>query len=126
MLIVIPLTMVPATLILLRRSVPIHWRRESFKISAAFVITSVVIDTLFWIIWRQHDPIKWFLSSNPLGTANAIGYLELAIIPIMTERVAEKYEKTTNIFKTNLGTRKLAIIGFSLFATVLASAIILW
>lgn len=126
MLIMVPITIVPATLMLLRKTPPSKWRNEAVKISYTYVIMYIVIDLLFWVIWRGHDPLKWFLPSNSLGTANFIGYIEVAVTPIITERLAEKSEKLRESFKINLTRTKVALVGTGLFGITLISAILFW
>ena len=71
-------------------------------IAGTFIVTCAVIDLFFWVIWRGHEIISWYLPVTELGVANFIGYLELLVIPWVVGFLASK---VSWIRDTGLGSR---------------------
>ncbi len=127
MLVLVPLTMVIATLYCLHK-IPIRsWKKEIWLIIITFVATCVVIDIFFWILWRGHKILEWFLPTTETGIGNFIGYLEMIIFVLITLMIALRIPR---LQKTGWGSKlneiHILIVGVILFFINLYCAITYW
>jgi len=92
------------------------WRREIFVIILTFVGTCVFIDLVFWVMWRGHNFLEWFLPITRVGTGNFIGYVEMIVISCISMELALRSSRVMKIQeKLSFSLRTTTISGVLLF-----------
>ena len=127
MIVFVPLTMGVAALYCLD-GVPVGARgKEAWVIAGTFIVTCAVIDLFFWVIWRGHDLIGWYLPVTELGVANFIGYLELLLIPWVVGFLASKVSWIRDAgLGSKLGWKGVAVLGAVFFLFSVYCAVYIW
>ena len=127
MVVFVPLTMGVAALYCLD-GVPVGARgREAWVVAGVFIVTCAVIDLFFWVIWRGHDPVGWYLPVTELGVANFIGYMELLVIPRVVGFLASRVSWIGGAgLGSRLGWRGVAASGVALFLFSVYCAVYIW
>ena len=64
MLTFVPLTIAIATLYCLHKVSMENWKKEIWLIIGTFVVTCAIIDLFFWILWRGHEILEWYLPTT--------------------------------------------------------------
>jgi len=127
MITLVPFTIVIATLYCLHK-VPIKiWKKEIWLMIVTFILTCAVIDLFFWIIWRGHKILEWYLPTTQTGIGNAIGYLEMVISAIV---ILILMLKVPRLQKANLGAKitdlHIAILAAIFFLINIYCAVVYW
>jgi len=127
MLTFVPFTIVIATLYCLHKVPMENWKKEIWLIIGTFVVTCAVIDLFFWILWRGHKILEWYLPTTQIGIGNVIGYLEMIISVIITLIIMQRIPR---LQKTQLGSKinelHIAILGVIFFIINVYCAITYW
>ncbi len=127
MLTFVPLTIVIATLYCLHKVPMENWKKEIWLIIGTFVVTCAIIDLFFWILWRGHKILEWYLPTTQIGIGNVIGYLEMIISVIITLIIMQRIPR---LQKTQLGSKinelHIAILGVIFFIINVYCAITYW
>jgi hypothetical protein len=127
MLVFVPFTMVIATLYCLHKIPVESWKKEIWLIIITFVATCAIIDIFFWILWRGHKILEWFLPTTETGIGNVIGYFEMIIFIFITLMIALRFPR---LQKTGWGSKlneiHIFILGVILFFINLYCAITYW
>jgi hypothetical protein len=97
MLVFVPLITAFATLYCLNKVPMNFWKREIWLIICVFLATCAVIDYFFWITWRGHQIIEWYLPISRIGVGNFIGYLEMVIASLLSLAIALRSLKLQRI-----------------------------
>jgi hypothetical protein len=123
----VPFTIIIATLYCLHKVPLTIWTREIWLIIATFVVTCGIIDLFFWVLWRGHKILEWYLPITRVGVGNFIGYMEIIIIALITLIFALKISR---LQKDGIGAKlneiHLLILGVILFIINVYFAIIYW
>jgi len=127
MIVVVPPTMAAAALFALKQ-VPVEtWKKEIWLIIAVFVATTIVIDFFFWILWRGHAVLDWYLPITQTGTGNFIGYIEIVVISLIIYVVAVKSSRLQNLQNKYLSNLKsIAVLATVFFVLNVFFAIRYW
>ena len=127
MIAITPIFMFIATLYSLNEVPRSDWGSEIRVIVVAFVVTCAVIDLFFWIIWRGHGALEWYLPITVLGTVNFIGYLEIIVVSYVALRLAGSSGWVQGIhWRLSFSLRSIIISGVVLFLFSLVSALLFW
>ena len=123
----VPFTIIIATLYCLHK-VPIKfWKKEIWLIIGTFILTCAVIDLFFWVLWRGHKILEWYLPTTQVGIGNVIGYLEIVIAAIITLIIMQKMPR---LQKAQLGLKineiHIAVLGVIFFLISVYCAITYW
>ena len=127
MLTFVPLTIVMATLYCLHKVPMENWKKEIWLIIVTFISTCAIIDLFFWVLWRGHKILEWYLPTTQVGIGNVIGYLEMVIAAIITLIIMQKMPR---LQKAQLGLKineiHIAVLGVIFFLISVYCAITYW
>ena len=127
MLVFTPVIIFLGTLHSLNKVPQIKWRKEVWVIIPTFVVTCVIIDLIFWVIWRGHNILEWYLPITRVGIGNFIGYLEMIVVGYISMELAFRSPRVRSIKKGLSFSLKFIIVsGVILFLFSLISAILFW
>ncbi|ENO12481.1 hypothetical protein MBGDC06_00656 [Thermoplasmatales archaeon SCGC AB-539-C06] len=123
----VPFTIIIATLYCLHKVSMVMWKREIWHIIGTFVVTCAIIDLFFWILWRGHKILEWYLPITRVGIGNFIGYMEIIIISLITLIIALKISR---LQKDGIGAKlkeiHLLVLGIIFFIINVYCAITYW
>jgi len=103
------------------------WRREIWVIISTFVVTCVIIDLFFWVIWRGHNALEWYLPTTKVGVGNFIGYLEMIVVGYISMGLAFRSPSVRSLQKKlSFSLKRVIVSGVGLFLFSLISAILFW
>ena len=127
MLVFTPLFIFLSTLYSLNKVPQRDWRKEIWVIISTFVVTCVIIDLFFWVMWRGHKILEWYLPITKVGVGNFIGYLEMFVVGYISMELAFRSPRVRRLKKRLSFSLKLIIVsGVTLFLFSLISAILFW
>ena len=125
--IMVPITIFFATLYGLKRVPLERWRKEIWVIMPTFILTCIIIDFFFWVIWRDYNAKEWYLPITKVGIGNFIGYIEMIITCYLTYILASKSRRVINLQKKlKFGDRFVLITGIILLLISILSATFFW
>ena len=123
----VPFTIIIATLYCLHKVSMVMWKREIWHIIGTFVVTCAIIDLFFWILWRGHKILEWYLPISRVGIGNFIGYTEIIFVAFITLIFALKLSRLQKEGRcAKLNEIHLLILGVTLFIINVYCAIIYW
>lgn len=127
MLVFTPIIIFFGTLYSLNKVPQSNWRKEILVIILTFVVTCVIIDLFFWVLWRGHNVLEWFFPITRVGTGNFIGYLEMIVVGYISMELVFRSLRVQSIKKRlSFSLRFIIISGIILFLFSLISAILFW
>ena len=127
MLVFAPLITAFATLYCLNKVSINVWKKEIWLIICAFLATSAIIDYFFWVTWRGHKILEWYLPISRVGIGNFIGYVEMVIASLLTLVIALRSSRLQRISLFNrLDEKIVAIFGVLFFLFTLYCAFTYW
>jgi len=127
MLFFAPLITAFATLYCLNKVSIDVWKKEIWLIIGSFIVTSVIIDLFFWVTWRGHRILEWYLPISRVGVGNFIGYVEMVIASLLTLVIALRSSRLQRISVVNRFDEKIiAILGVLFFLFILYCAFTYW
>jgi len=127
MLVFAPLLTAIATLYCLNKVSIDVWKKEIWLIICSFVVTCAVNDYFFWVTWRGHKILEWYLPISRVGVGNFIGYVEMVIASLLTLVIALRFSRLQRIsFFSRFDERIIAILGVLFFLFTLYCALNYW
>jgi len=127
MLVFAPSLTVIATLYCLSRVSIDAWKKEIWRIVGSFVVTCAVIDYFFWVTWRGHKILEWYLPISRVGVGNFIGYVEMVIASLLTLVAALHSSRLQRIsFSRRFDERIIGILGVLFVLITLYCALNYW
>jgi len=127
MLTFVPLTIVIATLYCLHKLSMENWKKEIWLIIGTFIVTCAVIDLFFWILWRGHEILEWYLPTTQTGIGNFIGYLEIIIFAFITLIIIQRIPRLQKAqLSSKINDLHIAILAVIFFIINIYCAIAYW
>lgn len=127
MLVFAPLITAIATLYCLNKVSIDVWKKEIWLIICIFLLTCAVIDYFFWVTWRGHKILEWYLPISRVGIGNFIGYIEMVIASLLTLIIALPLPRLQRIsFFSRTDERVIAIFGILFFLFAIYCTLTYW